>query len=92
MDKEAPKDSQHILEDQILTLEEEEAQPVGNMQPKLNDTIRISSFNPNGLILSKVKPQLSYYELEKIDIQCFSKINQNMNKYTHCKKLIIRCV
>ena len=46
-DKEEPKDSLQTLEDQLLMLEEEDVRPVGNMQPKSDDTIRISSFNPN---------------------------------------------
>ena len=33
-----------------------------------------------------MKPQLSYCQIENIDIQCFFDINQNMSKHTHRKK------
>ena len=71
-------------EEMIPTLDpDNEASPVGEMKDKKIDTIRISTFNPNGMSTAKLKHQMIHCEEQHIDIQCFSEINQSM---THIQR------
>ena len=63
-----------------------ESASVGKMKNKRSDTIRISTFNSNDLSLEKLQHQLQFCKDEKIDIQCFSEINQNMTNHRLRKK------
>ena len=67
-------------------LDPEESRTIGHCAPKSNSSIRLSTFNPNGLPVPKLNHQLQYCKSEKIDIQCFSEINQNLTNHRHCKK------
>ena len=71
-------DDDFSLSDKSINFDPEEIKPNGNMKEKRPNTIRISTFNPNGLPIKKLKPQLMYCEEEHVDIQCFSEINQNI--------------